>query len=254
MKSVQKHKIFAIAIMLLIVYIIGLCPQAFAEIQYVSDMLIISVREGQNPEDAAVGYLPSATPVEVLEETQELMRIRTEGGLEGWVRKKFIVDDKPKAVIIRELKQEISELEANLQQVQAGSDDEGLKKMMQAYQKEIQQIQNQTQGYQKEIQSLNTALTNEKKASAAHQNSFKEINAKYQRLVKNQKNDSVDAKKLTALKTENENLKKQLAEKTTGQSMPMLSANMKWFLIGSGVLILGFIIGRIVRRKPRYGY
>jgi len=240
MKSIQKHMTVAISVFLLHVIILGLCPQAFAEIQYVSDMLIISVREGQNPEDPAVGYLPSATPVKVLEETDELMRIRTDGGLEGWVRKKFIVAEKPKAIVIAELKQQISELEKNLQELPTGSDDEGLKKMM--------------QGYQKEIQTLNTALNNEKKASAAHQNSFKEVNAKYQRLLKNQKDNSLDANKLAALKTENETLKKQLAEQSTGQSMPMLSGNMKWFIIGGGVLILGFIIGRVVRRKPRYGY
>ena len=227
---------------------------AIAEIQYVSDLLIISVREGQNPEDPALGYLPSATPVDVLEETEELMRVRTEDGLEGWVRKKFIVAEKPKAVIISELNQQISELEKSLQDVQAGSDDEGLKRMMQGYQNEIQSNQNQIQGYQKEIESLNTALKNEKKASTAHQNSFKDVNAKYQRLLKDQKENSVDAKKLTTLQTENQTLKKQLAQQPTGQAMPMLSANMKWFLIGGGVLILGFIIGRIVRRKPRYGY
>ena len=227
---------------------------AIAEVQYVSDLLIISVREGQKPEDPAVAYLPSATPVDVLEETDELMRVRTQDGLEGWVRKKFIVAEKPKAIIINELKKQISELEKSLQAVPAGSDDQGLKKMMQGYQKEIQAIQDQIQGYQKEIQTLNTALKNEKKASAAHQNSFKEIKAEYQRLLKDQKDNNVDAKKLSTLQAENESLKKQLAEQPTGQAMPMLSANMKWFLIGGGVLILGFIIGRIVRRKPRYGY
>jgi SH3 domain protein len=254
MITFRKSLILTLSLVALIIFGIGSHQEAIAEIQYVSDLLIISVREGQNPEDPAVGYLPSATPVDVLEETEELMRIRTENGLEGWVRKKFIVAEKPKAIIINELEQQISELENSLQEVQLGSDDEGLKKMMQGYRKEIQAIQDQIQGYQKEIESLNTALNNEKKASAAHQNSFKEANAKYQRLLKDQKQNSVDPKKLAALKSENENLKKQLAQQPTEQAMPMLSANMLWFLIGGGVLILGFIIGRVVRRKPRYGY
>ena len=246
--------ILTLSILVAIVFAMGSHHEAIAEIQYVSDMLIISVREGQNPEDTAVGYLPSATPVEVLEETDELMRIRTEDGLEGWVRKKFIVAEKPKAIIIEELNQQISELEQSLQNLQAGSDDEGLKKMMQAYQNEIQSLQNRIEEYQKEIQNLNAAMENEKKASAAHQNSFKDVNAKYQQLIKKQKENSGDAQKLAALKTENENLKKQLAQQPTGQPVPMLSGNMKWFIIGGGVLILGFIVGRVVRRKPRYGY
>ncbi len=254
MISTYRNMIFAISCIVFAVFVIGLSHEALAEVQYVSDMLIISVREGQNPEDPAVGYLPSATPVDVLEETDELMRIRTDGGLEGWVRKKFIVADKPKAIVIQELKQQVKDLEKNMQDIQSGSDDEGLKNMMQGHQKEIQAIQSQIQGYQKEVQTLNTDLKNEKKASAAHQNSFKDVNAKYQRLLKKQKENSTDAKKLAALKTENQTLKKQLAEQPTDQPVPMLSANMKWFIIGGGVLILGFIIGRVIRRKPRYGY
>ena len=209
MISFQKKLLFVICFSLLNICMVGLCPQVFAETRYVSDMLIISVRDGQNPEDAAVGYLPSATPVTVLAETDDLMRIRTDEGLEGWVRKKFIVAEKPKAIVIEELNQQISELENSIQELQSGSDDDGLKKMMQSHQKEIQTIQNQIQSYQKEIQTLNTALNTEKKASAAHQNSLNEVTAKYQRLLKNQKENSGDAQELAALKAENETLKKQ---------------------------------------------
>ena len=34
----------------------------------------------------------------------------------------------------------------------------------------------------------------------------------------------------------------------------MLSGGVKWFLIGGGVLLLGIILGRSVRRKNSYGY
>ncbi len=254
MISIQKNVIVAIALLIFNLFVIGLCHEAYAEIQYVSDMLIISVREGQNPEDPAVGYLPSATPVDVLEETDGLMRIRTDSGLEGWVRKKFIVAEKPKAVIITELKLQISELEKNLQEIQAGSDDEGLKKMMQGYQKEIQEIQTKIQGYQEEIQTLKTALNNAKETSTTHQSSLKSINDKYQQLLKKQNKKTVDTQEITTLKTENKALKERLANQPSDQPVPMLSANMMWFLIGSGVLILGFVIGRVIRRKPRYGY
>ena len=117
MISINRKMIFAISCIVFTVFMVGLSHEAFAEVQYVSDMLIISVREGQNPEDPALGYLPSATPVDVLEETDELMRIRTDDGLEGWVRKKFIIKDKPKAIIIQELNQQIEELENNLQNI-----------------------------------------------------------------------------------------------------------------------------------------
>jgi len=214
--------------------------QASAETHYVSDVLIISVREGQDPEDTVVGYLRSATPVEILEETDKLLLIRTDGGLQGWVRKRFIVAQKPKAMVIDELKSQISTLENDLQKLQEGSDPDGLKQIM--------------QGHQKEIQTLDTALKNEKKNSAALQNSLKEASAKYNQLLKKHEKNTANAKELASLKAANQALEKQLAERPTTGPLPMLSTNMKWFLIGSGVLILGFIIGRVVRRKPRYGY
>ena len=211
-----------------------------AEIQYVSDVLIISVKEGQDPDAPTVGYLRSATPLEVLEETEEMMRIQTDKGLQGWVRKKFIVAEKPKAVIIKELEEKIAQLEGDIKNMQSGSDS--------------QEIASKMSGYKQEIAELSDSLIKENKTRIALQKELKQLKAKYQELSKKSKDSANISKELATLKDENKVLKDKIESQPAIDSSPMLSGNMKWFLIGGGVLFLGFIIGRSIKGKRSYRY
>ena len=79
----------------------------FADTRYVSDRLIISVRDGQNQNAAVLGYIETGEPVDVLEEKEDFLKIRTEDLIEGWVRIQYIVSEKPKVMIIENLKNEM---------------------------------------------------------------------------------------------------------------------------------------------------
>jgi SH3 domain protein len=247
MSTLRLKSFYAVSVFFLSFYGIILIPAAMADIQYVSDLLIVSVKEDQDPNAPVIGYLRSAEAVDVLEETEELMRIETEDGIQGWVRKKFLVKDKPKAVIIMELEDKIALLEENIRTLRTGSDsEESLNKMG---------------AYKQSIATLTVSLENEKKTSLALQENLKQVNGKYQELsnkyqeLANKQKDVADnIKELAALKDENKTLKDKIAAPSTVNSIPMLSGNMKWFLIGSAVLLLGFIIGRSIRGKRSYRY
>ena len=211
-----------------------------ADIRYVSDLMIISVKDGQDPDAPVIGYLRSAAAVDVLEETQDLMRIRTKDGLQGWVRKKFLVKDKPKAVIIMELEREIALLEENIKTLQGGSDP--------------QELLNNMTAFKQEIAALTASLQEEKSTSSALQKKLQQIDAAYQELLKKSAENEGVHKELASLKSENNALKEQIARQPSGISTPMLSGKMKWFLIGVGVLLLGFIMGRSIRGKRTYRY
>ncbi|MBW2298473.1 MAG: hypothetical protein JRF32_12800, partial [Deltaproteobacteria bacterium] len=60
----RNHLLF---ILLLIILMSGSVSPAGADTRYVSDQLIISVREGPTAEDPVVGYLLTGAPVEVLD-------------------------------------------------------------------------------------------------------------------------------------------------------------------------------------------
>ena len=211
-----------------------------ADIQYVSDLLIISIREGQGPEAPVLGYLPSAATIEVLEETQDLMLIRTEDGIQGWVRKKFIVKDKPKAVIIKELEEQIALLKEDLKTLQQGSDTQGLI--------------NTINEYKKQVTMLTTSLENEKKTTVTLKKNLQQLNATHETLENTHKNTANTIKELASIKAENQTLKDKIAAMPPIDSNPMLPGNMKWFLIGGGVLLFGFLMGRVLRRGEKRSY
>jgi len=240
MSSLCLKSFFSNFVLLIILFGFISVTSSMAETQYVSDVLIISVREGTDPEAPAVGYLRSATPVDVLEITEELMRIETEEGLQGWVRKKFIVAEKPKAVIIDELEENISILEESIKTLQEGSDAEGLQKLI--------------DGYKQQITTLTASLENEKRTRLALQRDLKKVNAEHQQLLNQSKKNHGINKELAALKNENKILKDKIAAQPPVNASPMLSGNMKWFLIGGGVLLLGFIVGRALKGKRSYRY
>ena len=232
---------------LLTVFVLSCClygfvpaPSAIADIQYVSDLLIISIREGQSPEAPVVGYLPSAASVEVLEETQYFMRIRTEDGIQGWVRKKFIVKDKPKAIIIKELEEQLAQLKEDINTLQQGSD--------------TQVLINTINEYKKQVTTLTTSLENEKKTTLTLKKNLQQVNTAHQALEKKHKNTAATIKELATIKTENQVLKDKIAAMPPIDSNSMLSGSMKWFLIGGGVVLFGFIIGRSAKRSRTHRY
>ena len=241
MSTLRLISVFAVFVFICSLSGIILLPAAVADTQYVSDLMIISMKEGQDPDTPVVGYLRSAAAVEVLEETGELMRIQIEDGSQGWVRKKFIVKDKPKAVLIKELEEKIALLEDDIKTLQKGSD--------------TQDLTNTIKEYKQRIVLLTTSLENEKKTKLTLQDNLQEVNAAYQALVNTHKNTADTIKELASVKDENRTLKDKIAALPPMDATPMLPGNMKWFLIGGGVLLLGFIMGRAIRggrRTHRY--
>lgn len=240
MRTLGIKSVFAFSIFLCSLHGIVSAPAVTADTQYVSDLLIISVKDGQDPDAPVLEYLRSATPVDVLEETDELMRIETEDGTQGWVRKKFIVKEKPKAIIIMELEERIALLEDDIKTLREASDSQGLTNTI---------IENRQQ-----IASLTASLENEKKASLDLQANLAQLNATHQALVDKHKNVADNLKELASLKEENKLLKDKIAAMPPPDSTPVMSGNMKWFLIGGGVLLLGFIMGRFVRRGEKRAF
>lgn len=72
--------------------------QTDAERKYVSDLIVLSVREGPSNDAGTIGLIRSGDAVTLLESRgeQSYARIRTEEGIEGWVAARYL-DDEPAA-------------------------------------------------------------------------------------------------------------------------------------------------------------
>jgi SH3 domain protein len=210
-----------------------------AETRYVSDRLIISIRDGQDQNAAVLGYLETGAPVDILEEKENLLKIRTEDGIEGWVRAQYIVSEKPKPLIIEGLKNEIKALNEEIQNIknEKESASDKLSESKKIYQEKIEEL--------KEEVSIN-----QKFAAKAKSDSI-EINKKYSTLLKNSENTEKLIGEVERLKKLNIELNTQLKSLRKDRKNPLKSNTIQSFIAGAGVLLFGFLLGGSARKKKR---
>jgi SH3 domain protein len=211
----------------------------FADTRYVSDRLIISVRDGQNPNAAVLGYIETAAPVDVLEEKEDLLRIRTEDLIEGWVRAKYIDSEKPKVLIIENLENEIKALNKDIKTVKNEQDSVSntLSKTKKMYQEEIEEL--------KEEVNIN------QKFAAKAKSDFIQLNKKYTNLLKNSKNTGKLIGEVEKLKKLNAELNTEIKSLRSDRKNPLKSNRIQSFIAGAGVLLFGFILGGSVKKRKR---
>ena len=211
----------------------------FADTRYVSDRLIISVRDGQNQDAAVLGYIETAAPVEILEEKEDFLKIRTEDGIEGWVRAQYIVSEKPKALIIENLKNEIKALNKEFENLKNGQDSASnmLSKTKKMYQEKIKALEEET--------NIN------QKFAAKAKSDFIQLNKKYSNLLKHSKNTEELISQVDKLKKLNAELNTEVKSLKKDRKNPLKSNRIQSFIAGAGVLLFGFILGGSVKKKKR---
>lgn len=112
-------KITSILMILLSLFVMLAVPAAArADTRYVSDELIITLRSGRSAEFRILDYLKTGTPLEVLEEEGAHLRVRTRGGKEGWVLKRYTTSEQPKAEVIRNLRKQIEDMKTTVEEAE----------------------------------------------------------------------------------------------------------------------------------------
>jgi SH3 domain protein len=211
----------------------------FADTRYVSDRLIISVRDGQNQDAAVLGYIETGTPVDILEEKEDLLKIRTEDGIEGWVRARYIVSEKPKVLVIEDLKNEIKALNEELENLKNGQDSSS------------NNLSKTKKMYQDKIEELEKEVDINQKFAAKAKSDFIQLNKKYTNLLNHSKNAEELISQVDELKKLNAGLNTEVKSLRKDRKNPLKSNRIQSFIAGAGVLIFGFILGGSARKKKR---
>jgi SH3 domain protein len=229
---------------------------AWADTRYVTDRMVISMREERSPESPAVAYIIAETPVEVLMETEDYLFVRIPNGQEGWVRSKYIMTQRPKSMVIKDLNIKIAELENQIATMgkQEGAESDGAS--------DARKI------YEFKIKNLETLLAKEKQSSAAIQKELKDVKNRNKQLQTevgklSEQNKGLATKgdgsenlrnEIKRLQQTNQTLNQEIDRLASAEQDSLLPSAVKWFLAGGGVLLLGLILGRLVPRKNPYGY
>jgi SH3 domain protein len=232
------RKIF-IGLGILTMLIYSFPAYSLARTGYVSDMLILTVRQGPGTSFSVIQNLKSNTPVAILEEDKGYYKIELASGETGWVDKQFILFETPKTFIIEQLKQQKAELETRLKRVSASYD--GLNVQIDA---------------QKSKQTEKTATIEAGRKEAMDKNKLLEAQLKESQTnyttLENQSSDVLKiAERNKSLEEQNKQLSQKIEQLENETSHLFRTGMIKWFLAGVGVLLLGWLIGQSVSSSKR---
>ena len=199
-----------------------------ADTRYISDQLIVTVRSGKGNQYKILETLPTSTPVNVLEEDKDYLKVVTKKGTEGYIRRQYVSKALPKKTQIRQLKKEIRTSQQLLETQQQS---------FQTSQNELNDNKNQITELSAQLNQARQALEtkeSEYNTLMSHSENVLNLDAENKQLA--EENNSLNSE-LLVLREENQNFHR--------------SNMIQWFLAGAGVFFGGWIIGKISRRKQR---
>ncbi len=192
-----------------------------AENKYISDTVKVTMRTGPGNDRKIISLLRVGTKVEVVQPGDEWTLVRLDNGKEGWVINRFLTDKLP------------SDIELNI-----------LKRKYEALRASASEMQEKNSLLKAENEKLTTEFAESRKKLQKTTNDYEALKTESKEFLKLQSKFKAASSKLT------EQTKK--AEKFEDELTKLLwNQNIKWFLSGAGVLILGFIIGFSTKRQRR---
>lgn len=196
-----------------------------AETVYVIDELKVGLHESASINSPIVKLVPSGTELNVIERSDDLVKVKEPEGMQGWINKKYLLNNKPGKALINELEKEIELLKSGTLMTSQNSSEDS------AEQKEL-------------IQQLNS----ERLKSGELQAQLTDLRAR----IANVDNSDQFIADINQLEQENEQLKSQLESSgiqvDAESDMTKLSLHgWKEYLIAiSIILIIGMILGAII--------
>jgi len=189
------------------------------KIMYVSDKFEITLRTGPGVDRKIISLIRSGQQLEILTVGDEWAQVRLPNEREGWVLTRYITKTEPSAIVIKRLKKRLESL------VEKNS---RLSELNLEFKKENEVLKGDINVNQQKFKIINQDFKSLKKNSSGYLN----LKTKYDNMLKKLK-EAVEK----ADKFEDEAL------------LLSRNKNIKWFLGGAGVLLLGFIIGFSSKRR-----
>ena len=193
----------------------------YGETMYVSDTLKLTLRTGPSIENKIIAVIESGQEMEVIKFGDEWSQVRLPNGKEGWVLSRYLTSDETNGIKLQRLETKHKNL--MIQAAELLEENNGLKTENTRLSSELEAMQKQLEKIQTDYEALKTEATE-----------FLTLKANYNRTASQLAAQTAKAKKLE--------------EQVSSLAM---NTYIKWFLAGSGVLIVGFLIGFSTKRQRR---
>ncbi len=197
--------------------------ETVASTYYVAPSSEVPLRTGTNNTKKIVAVLKDGTKVELLNEEGAWAYVRTAGGREGWILKRYLTEEPPPRMLLERLTKRNQ-------------------KLLESYKTLKEQLNNLSKTGSKCNQKLAACMVSKQKLT----NDFAALKREASNVIETRKLLAETQKQLQVANAERIKLKQRLSS---------LEANVaiKWFLAGGGVLLVGWILGIFTtkRRKRR---
>ncbi|MDW7710467.1 MAG: TIGR04211 family SH3 domain-containing protein [Deferrisomatales bacterium] len=210
---------------------------AGAETRYITDVLLVNLRARPQAGAETIRLLRSGEVLEVMGSEAGFLRVRTEQGEEGWVAEQYAVTDVPKEWVVAELREEVERLRARVLTLEGARDEataelEAARKAhassATALQQELSELREQAEGASREL---------------------REVRREYESLLQASGQVGEVVGERDRLRAENRELTEALARREAQARSLGQTRALRWFLAGAGVLLVGWVLGALTRKK-----
>ncbi|MGB5748367.1 MAG: TIGR04211 family SH3 domain-containing protein [Desulfobacterales bacterium] len=188
---------------------------------YVTDILKVTLRTGPSIDNKIIKMIESGQKVEVVEPGQEWSLVRIFDGQEGWILSRYLIPNETDKFKLKRLISEHSNLKTK-----------------------FRTTFEENSKLKTENKKLSSALAATEKALTQVRNDYESLKASSAEFLTLKSNFKKTSTKLSEQTKRADELEKKV-EKLT------FSNYIRWFLAGSGVLFVGFILGISTKRQRR---
>jgi len=237
-RQMKKQQAGLLPIFLLLTIFV---PQpAQGETRYVSDILVVTVRSSAGENFDTLETLKTNEPVEVLGEQGMYTHVKTPSGTDGWILSQYLVKETPKPVIISRLEKEKRVLESRVKDLEAVESNlkEEVKSLKERYKSTVGDIE----------EKYTKATTDASQTSKE----LETVREKLNRLTEQSSDVVALAQERDGLRTANDGLTSEVEYLRRENERLGRTGMIRWFLAGGGVLLVGWMVGRVSRKKKKY--
>ena len=192
-----------------------------AKIMYVTDVLKVTLRTGPSIENKIIKLIESGQRVEVLKLGEQWSLVRLFDGKEGWILNRYLISSETSNIRLERLESEHSDLKTK-----------------------FKTIVEENSKLKTDNKTLGSALLDSEKALKQVRSDYESLKASSAEFLTLKSNFEKASRQLSEQSKKADKLEKQVTKLE-------FSNYIKWFLAGSGVLIVGFIIGFSTKRQRR---
>lgn len=235
----QTYRWIVVVMVMAFLSTVSTVSDVWSKTNYISDQLIVSLRELPQNSAKPIVYLKTDTPLEVLEVGEEFSKVKTEKGEIGYVQKSYLTENLPRTTIIKRLTQENENLNGRILELEKryneafSKGDESQKKIL----AELQESRGLVDNLQKDLQEANKALS--------------EITKSHEELMVNAKNVVAITDERNQLRGSNETLSATVSNLEAENKKLLKKETIQWFLTGAGVLLLGWVLGKFSKSRRK---